>query len=79
MEDKQIERLLEQNNELLKENNIFLHKIYKHIQWGRFFKAFYWVIIIGSAWGIFYFMQPFIDSIFQSYGGTMESLKGTPQ
>ena len=56
------ERLIKETLELSRENNKILRKIQGSMRWGRFFKFAYWLIIIGSAAGAYYFLQPFIES-----------------
>lgn len=54
--------------ELTEENNAMLHKMRRAARWSRLIHIFYWVLIIGSAIGTFYFVQPFIDQFLEIYG-----------
>ncbi len=49
--------------ELSEENNRMVHKLYRSWWWGRVWKSLYWVVIIGVAFGAFYFLQPYFDKI----------------
>lgn len=68
--DPDIERLesqIEENRKLLEENNHILRKLHRSVIWGRIFKIIYWVVIIGVAIGAFYFIQPYIESLRDTY------------
>ncbi len=67
MEGDGVEELLRENLKLNAENNKILKKIHNHIRWGRAMKALYWVIVIGSALGVYYFLQPLIENIISIY------------
>jgi len=63
MDEEEIENLLRKNLEVTKENNKILGKIHRYIKWSRALRALYWIIIIGSTLGLYYFIQPFIDNV----------------
>lgn len=67
MYDGNLENLLEENIKLAKENNKILHKIHRHIKWGRAMRIFYFILIIGSSFGAYYILQPYIDTVRESY------------
>lgn len=58
-----MEKLLSENLKLSRQNNKMLKKIHHTMVLGRVVKAVYWVIIIGSAFGLYFFMQPYIDGL----------------
>ena len=66
--DSDIQKLLERNIALSEENNKMLRRLQSNMRWGRFIHAVYWIIIIGSAFGAYYFLQPYIDQLLQIYG-----------
>ncbi|MBI2109282.1 MAG: hypothetical protein HYT93_03875 [Parcubacteria group bacterium] len=66
--DPEEQKILERILKLSEENNKLLKKINRSIQWGRFIHALYWVIIIGSAVGAYYFLQPFFDAFTGALG-----------
>ena len=66
--DSDIQKLLERNIALSEENNKMLRRLQSNMRWGRFIHAVYWIIIIGSAFGAYYFIQPYIDQLLQIYG-----------
>ena len=68
----EFKKILEKNLKLSEENNKILKKIHGSIKWGRVFKLLYWLFIIGTAVGAYYFLQPFIESA----QGTLDSLTG---
>ncbi len=64
-------KLLEETLELSKENNKILKKLHTSMRVSRFFRVAYWTIIIGSMLGAYYYFQPLIDGIKESFGGVM--------
>ncbi|MBI5005346.1 MAG: hypothetical protein HZC03_01960 [Candidatus Lloydbacteria bacterium] len=66
--DTETQKLFQQNLLLSEENNKILKRLQSNMRWGRFIHAVYWVIIIGSAFGAYYFAQPYIDQLMQMYG-----------
>ncbi len=68
-------KMLTQTLKLEEENNKLLKKINRSIQWGRFVKAVYWLVIIGSTVGAYYLLQP----IFESFKGTLGGLSSGVQ
>lgn len=67
--------LLKKTLELTKENNQMLHSIKRQMLWGRIFRIVYWVVIIGAAIGIYYYVDPYINDAIDAYG----SLKSNVQ
>lgn len=63
-----IQKLLKENLALSEENNKILKRLQSNMRWGRFIHAVYWIIIIGSAFGAYYFAQPYINQLMEMYG-----------
>ncbi|MFH1626627.1 MAG: hypothetical protein ABH971_00775 [bacterium] len=59
--------LLEKTYEMTKENSHILKGIKKANQWSALFRIFYWIIIIGISIGIYYYIEPYINSILKSF------------
>lgn len=57
----ELRKLLEKNLKVSEENNKILHKMHRSMKWASILRAIYWVVIVGSAVGAYYFLQPFID------------------
>ena len=68
-------KMLEKSVALGEENNKMLRSIARSMKWGRVLHIVYWVLIIGSAVGAYYFIQPYIDQIIGVYGGTKSNLE----
>ena len=64
--------MLKKALELSQENNKILHSMKRQMLWGRIFRIVYWVVIIGAAIGIYYYIDPYINSAIDAYG----SVKG---
>jgi hypothetical protein len=71
-EEKEI---LKKTLELAEENNKMLHSIRRNMFWGRVMNIVYWIIIIGAAVGVYYYITPYIDSAVNAYGNMKGDLK----
>jgi len=72
--------LLERTYKLAEENNSILRGIRRTNRWGIAFKTFYWVVIIGATFGLFYFLQPYIESsrdLINQASKSIKSVNGT--
>ena len=65
--DPEVKHLLEENLALSKENNELIKKVRNFQKWSRISRIFYWIIIIGVAYGAFYFLQPYIEKVMNLY------------
>jgi hypothetical protein len=71
--------LLTKSIKLAEENNKMLRGMRRSARVSSFFRILYWVIILGSAFGVYYYTQPYIDAIIKSYNGmqqNIETIKG---
>jgi predicted PurR-regulated permease PerM len=59
---KAIEEKLQQNHELL----VRVRRVQRNSQ---LFRLFYWVLILLATFGAFYYVQPYINQIIESYTG----------
>ena len=70
--------LLTQSIKLAEENNKMLRGLRRSNRVSIFFRVIYWVIIIGTAFGAYYAIQPkvqpYLDVIIRSYGGMKETV-----
>jgi len=71
--------LLDRSVELSEENNKMLHSMRRSMRIRSFMTVVYWVIIIGSAVGAYYFIQPYVDQIVNVYGGAKNDLNNISQ
>lgn len=60
---------MEELLELTKENNKMLHALRRSQRVTTFFSFVYWVVILGSIFGAYYYFQPTI----QKYVGALET------
>ena len=65
---------------LAKENNAMLHKIRSAQKTAQMFRAIYWVFILATVLGAFYFVKPYLDNLLSVYSaiggvGTKEGIK----
>jgi len=67
--------MLKKTLELAQENNKMLHSIRRGMFWGRVIRVVYWVVIIGAAVGVYYYIAPYLDSAVGAYGNLKGDLK----
>jgi TRAP-type C4-dicarboxylate transport system permease small subunit len=67
--------LLKRSVSLGEENNKILRSMKRSQRISQFMSFLYWVLIIGSAAGVYYFIQPYVDQIKSVYGGASDILK----
>lgn len=59
--------LLESIRKLTEENNQIVKSLRRLQRWASFWSVFRWVLIIGSALGAYYYLQPYIDQVWELY------------
>jgi hypothetical protein len=59
--------------ETVEDNNRILRKLLAHQRYSTMISVFKWALIIGTALGAYYFLQPFIDQLLATY----QALNGT--
>ena len=72
-------KLLEETLELAKENNQILHSMRRSMRFQRMMTILYWVLIVGSAVGAYYFIQPYVDQMIGIYNGASGALNNLKQ
>ena len=71
--------LLTHSIKLAEENNKLLRSMRRSARFASFLRLIYWLVILGSAFSAYYFLQPYIDAVVKSYNGmqqNIESVKG---
>lgn len=61
--NRELQKLLQKNIKITQDNNRLLRSMHRAMQWGRFVRIIYWVIIIGSALGVYYYVEPIIGNL----------------
>lgn len=72
--DPESKKLLEETLALTQENNNMLHSMRRSQRIGNIMSFLYWVLIIGSAVGAYYFIQPYVDQAMNLYNGAKSNL-----
>jgi len=67
--------LLLKSIEIAEENNKMLRGIRRSARFSAFLRFLYWVIILGSAFGFYYYTKPFIKPIMDGYVGMKENIE----
>ena len=53
--------------ELEQKNNKLLTSLHKSAFWGKVFRTFYYIVIIGAAIGAYYYVEPYIQGATDAY------------
>ncbi len=61
---------------MAEDNNKILHSMRRSQRWASVARGMYWLLIIGSAVGAYYFIQPYVDQLMGVYGGASSTLNG---
>ena len=73
--DPESKKLLEESLKLGEENNKLLRSLHRSMRIRRFMSIIYWVLIIGSAFGAYYFAEPYIGQVKEAYGGAKSNFE----
>ncbi|MFA5889059.1 MAG: hypothetical protein WCW47_02420 [Candidatus Paceibacterota bacterium] len=68
--------LLKRSVQLAEENNDILRSMRRSMRLGRIMSIIYWAVIIGSAVGALYLVQPYLETLMGIYGGAKSGLGG---
>lgn len=68
-------KLLEKSVSLAEDSNKILHSMRRSMFWGRIVKTIYWVLIIGSVIGAYYFIQPYVDKVIGVYNAAQGNIQ----
>ena len=60
--------LFQKSYELAVENNKMLKSMLRNQRLATVARAIYWLVVIGAAVGLYYYIQPFTDPIVETYG-----------
>ncbi|TSD02651.1 MAG: Uncharacterized protein Athens071416_587 [Parcubacteria group bacterium Athens0714_16] len=72
---KDEKELLEETYKLSEENNSILRKMRRSVIYDRIFRIIYWLIALGLATSLYYFIQPYTDKIVDVYKTVMTSIQ----
>ena len=70
-DESKIDELLK----ITKENNKILRWLRSMQRWNSFFSFLYWIIILGSVLGVFYYFQPIIQEYANIFHGSVDVIK----
>ena len=77
--DTEDKKALKEVLELSRENSKILHKMKRAAFLNKLVRVLYWVVIVGSAVSLYYYMQPLLEQLIRTYTdllGTVEQVKG---
>lgn len=78
--DPESRKLLEDTFALVEENNKMLRKVRSVQKWATFWQTLKVLLIIGIAFGVFYFLEPYLNKVmdlYNSVSGATQKLNNT--
>jgi hypothetical protein len=67
--------LLNKSVELAEDNHRMLKALHRSMRTRRIMSIIYWVLIIGSTVGAWYFVQPYVDQVISTYTGAKSNFE----
>lgn len=67
--------LLTKSIKLAEENNKMLRSMRRSARLGSFLRIIYWVLILASIYGTYYFIKPVIDPLISGYNSIKENVQ----
>jgi hypothetical protein len=67
--------LLTKSIKLSEENNRILKGIRRGARISSFLRLLYWLLILGAAFGTYYFVQPYLDAVIKSYNQMQKGIE----
>ncbi len=75
----EMRHLLKRNTELLEENNRILKKLHRSAVWSFWFRVIFYVLAIGLPFAMYYyFLEPYLASMTNSYESVLERVNSFP-
>jgi len=71
--------LLKRSVDLAEDNHNMLRSMRRSMHISSILTLIYWIVIIGSAIGAYYLIQPYVDQIVKTYGSVNAALKNFPR
>ena len=65
--EPELEKRLAALESLTKENHTMLAKMRRGQIWASIFRVVYWLIILGAGVASYYFLQPYLQQLFETY------------
>ncbi len=72
--EEELKKVLKENLEVSQESLKILKGIRRNQRISATFRVLYWIVILGSAIGAYYYLQPYIDKAFRSYGQIQDTI-----
>jgi len=76
LDSDQIKKLLKKNLETTEECHRLVKKLYRAQTVGRIVKLVKWALIIAIALGAYYYVQPFMETFWQTIADIREDFSG---
>ena len=82
-EREQMRELMLENKRLLSENNMLLHKMYRTAWWSMMLRIFWFFVIIGAPFIVYYYIvEPYfttLGSSFETFEAGLQEVPGWKQ
>jgi hypothetical protein len=65
--DEKTQKMLEEIYTMTQENHAFIKKIDRRQRWSTYWRAFLFLVAVGSALGLYYAFEPYVESFKDIY------------
>jgi len=65
--DDSTKKMLNETYRISQENNAYLKKIDRRQRYSTYWKVFLFIVAVGSALGVYYYFQPYVDQVVDIY------------
>jgi len=67
--------LLTQSIKLAEENNKILRGMRRSARFATVLRVIYWLLILGAAFGTYYFVEPYLNAVIKSYTSMQKNIE----
>ncbi|MCF7834314.1 MAG: hypothetical protein K9L98_03255 [Candidatus Pacebacteria bacterium] len=61
---------------LVEDNNKAIREVRRYIRVGHFLRVVYWIFILGTAFSAYYFAQPYLGQVKNTFEDTKSDIDG---
>lgn len=65
--DDEAKQLIKEDLDIAKENNKLLTTLVRHQRWTSWLNVLKWIIVVGSAIGAIYYLEPILSNLWGTY------------
>ena len=75
MDDREIAKILRENNKLLRENHQMLKRLQRFQRWAIIRRFLYIALLVAIAVGGYYYVQPYLERVSETYNQVLSGFE----